>query len=96
MRDEDRQRLLRAARAAIAAHLAGKPAAPPASIVAGDENGVFVTLHEDGELRGCIGRLEPHDSLPRTVADCAVLAATADPRFPAVSCDEVPRLRIEL
>ena len=46
----------------------------------------FVTLkRKNGELRGCIGRIEVFESLIDTVQDCAVSAATRDYRFPPVS-----------
>lgn len=55
--------------------------------------GVFVSLHEHGELRGCIGTIEPQR---RSVADevvaNAVSAATSDPRFPAVAATELDSL----
>lgn len=55
--------------------------------------GVFVSLHEGGELRGCIGTIEPrHHSIAEEVIANAVSAATADPRFPAVSPDELDYL----
>lgn len=52
--------------------------------------GVFVSLHERGELRGCIGTIEPQRRcIADEVAANAVSACTADPRFPAVSPDEL-------
>jgi len=52
--------------------------------------GVFVSLHEDGQLRGCIGTIEP---LRASIADeiiCnAIAACSEDPRFPAVRPDEL-------
>ena len=59
--------------------------------------GAFVTLWKNGELRGCIGHLEPiHDSVDREVWDCAVLAASKDPRFAPVSHEEMPAITIEV
>ncbi len=52
----------------------------------------FVTLQEDGRLRGCIGTLAAVDPLVVTVADRARAAALADPRFPAVVRQELPHL----
>ena len=55
--------------------------------------GVFVSLHEHGQLRGCIGTIEPrHHSIAEEVIENAVSAATADPRFPAVTPDELDYL----
>lgn len=57
----------------------------------------FVTLHRlDGELRGCIGRLETSDPLYRVVQECAISAATRDFRFRPVTLQELPLLTIEI
>ncbi len=56
----------------------------------------FVTLREEGVLRGCIGSLEPESPLIQTVRDRAISAAVEDPRFPAVSARELPSLEIEI
>ena len=46
------------------------------------ENGAsFVTLTEGGELRGCIGALEPYQPLVQDVCEHAVSAAMEDYRF---------------
>jgi AmmeMemoRadiSam system protein A len=59
--------------------------------------GAFVTLKTaDGELRGCIGHLSPEVPLAETVARVAVAAATEDPRFGAVTRDELDALRLEV
>jgi AmmeMemoRadiSam system protein A len=60
------------------------------------EMGAFVTLHEEGELRGCIGNLIGQQPLYLTVRDMAVEAATGDPRFPAVSLAELVDIEIEI
>ena len=56
----------------------------------------FVTLKLDGELRGCIGSLEPRRSLADDVASNAHAAAYRDPRFPPVDRDERRRLEVEV
>ncbi len=56
----------------------------------------FVTLTCDKELRGCIGYVEAVKPLAEAVAQCAVAAATADPRFPPVTANELPRLHVEI
>ena len=58
--------------------------------------GVFVTLHETGELRGCIGHMEPDEPLVPALVDAAVAACSRDPRFPPVRPDELSRIAIEL
>ncbi len=56
----------------------------------------FVTLTKNGRLRGCIGYTEAVAPLFKVVQECAVAAATEDPRFPPVSSNELPSLRIEI
>ena len=56
----------------------------------------FVTLLEDGELRGCIGYPLPLKPLGEAVAEMAVAAASEDPRFPSVTQDELGKLDIEI
>jgi AmmeMemoRadiSam system protein A len=56
----------------------------------------FVTLKLDGDLRGCIGSLEPRRPLGVDVAANARAAAYLDPRFPPVSRDERRRLQVEV
>ena len=56
----------------------------------------FVTLHEDGELRGCIGTLEAHQPLVKDIADNAFSAAFRDPRFVPLRAGELPRLDIHI
>ena len=47
----------------------------------GARRGVFVSLHQAGELLGCIGRIEGHESLAVDVAELTLSAALDDPRF---------------
>jgi AmmeMemoRadiSam system protein A len=58
--------------------------------------GAFVTLHEAGELRGCIGNMVGHQPLCQTVSDMAIEAATGDPRFPPISAKELEMIDIEI
>ncbi|NMB74596.1 MAG: AmmeMemoRadiSam system protein B [Myxococcales bacterium] len=56
----------------------------------------FVTLTKSGELRGCIGHMEPTDPLWRMVRDRAIDAAVHDPRFRPVTPSEIPDIHIEI
>lgn len=56
----------------------------------------FVTLMKDGELRGCVGSLEPHRPLAEDVASNARAAAFRDIRFPPLTKEELPGLDIEV
>lgn len=57
--------------------------------------GAFVTLrHLDGQLRGCIGTIEPaRSNVAEEIIHNAISAATRDPRFPAVLRSELPALK---
>lgn len=58
--------------------------------------GVFVTLHKKGELRGCIGFLQPIFPLSAAVSKAAHAAAFEDPRFPQLSAQEYPMIDVEV
>ena len=58
--------------------------------------GVFVTLHKNDQLRGCIGYVEGVRELFTSVKEMANAAAFDDPRFPPVDPDEVGDLDIEI
>ena len=60
------------------------------------KRGVFVTIKKHGQLRGCIGYIEPVEALAKAVSTMAVAAATGDPRFPPVSERELPELSYEI
>jgi len=96
--DLEKKELLALARNTIKKYLAdGERADPPgAQPVFLEKRGVFVTLHRRGELRGCIGYPLPYKPLGEAVVDNAIAAATEDPRFPAVSAEELPELDIEI
>ena len=56
----------------------------------------FVTLTENGALRGCVGNLVPQEPLFQAVVDNAQNAATLDWRFPPVQSEEVGKIKIEI
>jgi len=60
------------------------------------KRGAFVTLHLDGQLRGCIGYIEGHVPLIDAVARNGWAAAREDPRFTPVSAAELPHLDLEV
>ena len=60
------------------------------------EAAVFVTLTRLGELRGCIGSLQPTDTLAQAVANSAFSAAFRDRRFNRLQSAEVDELCIEV
>lgn len=59
--------------------------------------GAFVSLKEDGRLRGCIGTIQSvRDSLAEEIMHNAVSACSEDPRFSPVEAWEVDRLTISV
>ena len=97
---DEKQTLLRLAREALQQGVAGQTMPvlnlqnlPPALRATGAS---FITLTIAGELRGCIGALEPYQPLAEDVREHAVAAALEDPRFPPVSREEVGRIKIEI
>ncbi len=88
--------LLVRARNAIAAEL-GLPTGPePADPRLDAPGATFVTLTQDGDLRGCIGSLEATRPLDRDVRANARAAAFADPRFLPLRENEFARTRVEV
>lgn len=99
--DDERRRLLDLAVVAVGVAVGVRPEADlRAATEAGElpslPAGAFVTLTEGGELRGCMGTL--HDTQPAwaSVLRAARLAARSDPRFAAVSPDELGRIHLEV
>lgn len=88
--------LLRLARAAIGEKL-GKPAPADASHEKLHEPGAtFVTLTQQGQLRGCIGSLEAHRALLHDVRENALAAAFRDPRFLPLAVEEFEHTSVEV
>lgn len=55
--------------------------------------GVFVSLHEDGRLRGCIGTISPvRENIAEEIVMNGISACSQDPRFDRVTTEELPRL----
>jgi len=97
--EEARRQLLALARGTLEAHFREEPPPRLASDRAetfGEARALFVTLRRDGRLRGCIGTLTPEGDLARTVPRFALRAAFEDPRFPALTNEELPDCTIEI
>jgi AmmeMemoRadiSam system protein A len=94
--------LVQLARAAIEAYVCDghmlRPDQAPAPVANG-RAGVFVTIHthSTGELRGCIGTIEPCEpDIARETIQNAISAATQDPRFPPIHTRELDDLEIDV
>jgi len=95
---EDRQFLLDLARNTIKHYLHHREV-PEASAVPDkfkNKRGVFVTLHKEGALRGCIGYPLPVSSLFNAVVNNAVSSAFEDPRFHELKPEELEQIDIEI
>ena len=98
--EQDRNALLRVARLALTEYLtAGRtPSHSTESSVLLEHRGAFVSLHrrDSGALRGCLGEFLSERPLIESVKQMAIAAATRDPRFAAVTVEELPELQIEI
>lgn len=98
--DEEKGILLRLAREALEKGVRGEEIPPldPSTLTPAlrSEGASFVTLTVHGQLRGCIGALEPYQSLAEDVQEHALAAALRDPRFPPVTPAELSRIHIEI
>jgi AmmeMemoRadiSam system protein A len=95
----EKQKLLKIARETLVEHLTtgATPEYTPEGPGLLQEVAAFVTLRRrDGELRGCIGRVEVSQPLYRTVQNCVISAATNDFRFSPVTAAELNNIRIEI
>jgi AmmeMemoRadiSam system protein A len=95
----DQRQLLGIARRAIEAAVRHAPLAlAPDSFSAplGEPAAAFVTIHERGELRGCIGLMRFEVPLWQNVREAAAAAALDDPRFLPVDEAELPALELEV
>lgn len=90
------QTLLVLARNAIAGELGEAQMKEVESAELNQPGACFVTLTKDGKLRGCIGSLEARRPLREDVRANACACAFRDPRFPPVTRDEFPHLRLEI
>ncbi|WP_159084404.1 AmmeMemoRadiSam system protein A [Dongshaea marina] len=95
LNSEQQQQLLDLARWAIASRL-GEVIEQPRVNLPDETVACFVTLHKGGQLRGCIGCLEPQYPLVQGVINYARAAAFDDPRFPEVRLDELDKIELDI
>ena len=100
-RREQSDEYVRLAREAVEAYVLRRevldvPAGLPDEMLS-KQAGTFVSIHEHGELRGCIGTIGPTRScVAEEIIGNAISASTRDPRFPAIKADELPWLDINV
>jgi len=98
---ENGQILLRLARQTLEEQLGRQPTEPLSDTELADpelrqHRGVFVTLNENGRLRGCVGSLLGVEPILDGVRRHVINAALHDQRFAMVSGDEVDTLQIDI
>jgi AmmeMemoRadiSam system protein B/AmmeMemoRadiSam system protein A len=97
---KDQVALLVLARETLKAETRGEP--PPDLVgqkyegLLARDYGVFVTLKQNGELRGCIGSIVGTEPLWRGVIRNTINAASHDPRFPRIQYGEASKTEIEI
>ena len=100
--EDEKAQLLKLARATLEGYVKNGKAPSPdelgINITPGmnEAMGAFVTLKENGDLRGCIGEIFPQRSLYKAVIAHAVDAGVNDPRFQKVKAEELPLLHYEI
>lgn len=96
----ERKLLLDAAREAIRSRVLDgellRPAAKDYPPRLQEKGACFITLKRGEQLRGCVGSLQATRPLIQEVCDRAAAAAVNDYRFPPVTAEELPELRIEI
>jgi AmmeMemoRadiSam system protein A len=93
---EERARLLALARQALEARVNRQPRPdPPTGGVFDLARGAFVSIHRHGELRGCLGRLEPQP-LSETIIHLATVVTDSDPRFEPVREAELDEIDLQI
>ena len=99
MERSERQTLLTLARETIKARLTNSPLPSPeeSNVNVAEYGGVFVTMKNRGQLRGCIGSFKPSGTLPEAIQQSA-LGSLDDPRFRhvPVTLQELTQIRIEI
>jgi AmmeMemoRadiSam system protein A len=61
-----------------------------------EKKGAFVTLRKNEHLRGCIGCIDARRPLNEMIEEMSVAAAFQDPRFPALTHDELKDITVEI
>jgi AmmeMemoRadiSam system protein B/AmmeMemoRadiSam system protein A len=96
--EQEKKELLRLAYSTVNLYIKENklPEYKPNSSTISQNCGAFVTLTKHGQLRGCIGFIEPVLPLHQAVMQASVYAACRDSRFPPVTRDELDDLKVEI
>jgi AmmeMemoRadiSam system protein A len=96
MTPEQGQALLRLARASIVSGFGGAAPPEPDEAWLNAPGATFVSLHQHGDLRGCVGNLRPLPTLHESVVRNARAAAFDDSRFAPLDARELAGTRLEV
>ncbi|MDO3379612.1 AmmeMemoRadiSam system protein A [Geoalkalibacter halelectricus] len=96
--DKDKKILLKAARKAICDFVSKESFEPEPreEKSLNRRSGCFVTIKQDGQLRGCIGNFQSERPLFKEVAEMAVASATKDPRFYPMKAADLENFSLEI
>lgn len=96
--DQEKTTLLHLARTTLEARAAGEPlpVCKDLTQTLKEKRGAFVTLHRNGQLRGCIGYISAVKPLHETIQEMALAAGFQDPRFPPLDIQETGDLELEI
>ncbi len=96
--EEEKKELLSIAKNSIIEYVKnGKaPEVEPPDRKLRTDGAVFVTIKENGSLRGCIGHIQAIMPLYRSVIKNAVAACSGDPRFPPMNQEELKNMEVEV
>jgi len=89
------QSLVRLAKKAVETYIKEGKVFKPEKLTLGmkEKAGVFVSIHKLGELRGCIGTIEPQrPNVAEEIIMNAISSATRDPRFLPITPEELKDL----
>lgn len=98
LRLKDEDEYVKLARASVEHYVTlGKPMETPDKLpeeMMKTRAGAFVSIHKEGELRGCIGIIEAvQENIACEIIENAISAAVRDPRFYPIAPDELPQLQ---
>ena len=95
---KEQTQLLKIARETIVAHTHKTPLPLVDSVTKGleNKNGCFVTIKQQGRLRGCIGNFVSDKPLYQLVQEMAICAAARDPRFHPMKSSDLDDFQLEI
>ena len=100
LKEYEKKLFLSRARAAIAHHLKIPYDIPGSDTqktsIDHEKLGAFVTIHMNGELRGCIGYIKGFESLEIEIENLAIQSAFHDPRFHPLTAGEFSKINLEI